>query len=84
MFSIEVKKIFGKRVAHIRKIKGWSQEKLALESGISRSYLGDVECGKRNISLVNICRLANTMEIKLPVLMDFPINSKDESSSPVQ
>jgi transcriptional regulator with XRE-family HTH domain len=47
----------------------WSQEKLALESGISRSYIGDVERGMRNIALVNICRIADTLEVKLEVLM---------------
>lgn len=55
--------VFGKRVAALRKERGWSQEQLALESGLARSYLGGVERGQRNISLVNICRLAESMEI---------------------
>jgi transcriptional regulator with XRE-family HTH domain len=62
---------FGKRLAEIRKAKGWSQEKLALESGIARSYLGDVERGMRNIALVNICKIADTLELDLSILMDF-------------
>lgn len=78
MYSLDVKKIFGMRVAHLRKAKGWSQEKLALESGISRSYIGDVERGERNISLVNICRIASTMGINLSHLMDFPIETEDD------
>ena len=43
--------LFGQRVAYLRKQIGWSQEKLALESGLARSYLGGVERGQRNIAL---------------------------------
>ena len=62
---------FGKRLAELRKAKGWSQEKLALESGLARSYLSGVERGQRNISLVNICRLAETLGVKPSSLMEF-------------
>ena len=61
---------FGKRLAQVRKQKGWSQEKLALESGLARSYLGGVERGKRNIALVNICKLAVTLGVNPGVLME--------------
>ena len=64
-------KLFGKRLAEIRKTKGLSQEKLALKSGIARSYLGGVERGQRNIALLNIDKLAQTLEVKLSFLMDF-------------
>jgi transcriptional regulator with XRE-family HTH domain len=55
---------FGKRLAALRKTRGWSQEKLALESGIARSYVGGVERGQRNIALINICKLAATLELE--------------------
>lgn len=55
----------------LRKEKGWSQEQLALQSGMARSYLGGVERGQRNIALENIAKLARTLEIRLSVLMDF-------------
>lgn len=55
--------IFGKRIAALRKERGWSQEQLALESGLARSYLGGVERGQRNISLINIYRLADSMAL---------------------
>ena len=51
----------GRRLAEIRKEYGWSQEKLALESGLARSYLGGVERGKRNIAVLNILKLARTL-----------------------
>jgi len=67
----DVKKLFGKRLVELRKKKGWSQEKLALESGIARSYLSGVERGQRNIALINICKLASTLEVRPANLMDF-------------
>lgn len=52
---------FGRRLADLRKARGWSQERLALESGLARSYLGGVERGQRNIAVLNILRLARTL-----------------------
>lgn len=62
--------LFGRRLAELRRAKGWSQEKLALESGLARSYLGGVERGQRNIALVNICKLAETLEVTPAELMN--------------
>lgn len=55
--------LFGRRLAEIRKRKGWSQERLSLESGVARSYLGGVERGQRNIALLNIVKLAETLQV---------------------
>jgi transcriptional regulator with XRE-family HTH domain len=71
MMRMDAKKQFGKRLAEVRKAKGWSQEKLSLESGVARSYLGGVERGQRNIALVNICRLAKALDVKPSVLFEF-------------
>ncbi len=69
--SKDPKLLFGRRLAMLRKDKGWSQEQLALQSGLARSYLGGVERGQRNIALENIVRLARTLELRPSVLMDF-------------
>lgn len=69
--SKDPRALFGQRVAYLRKQIGWSQEKLALESGIARSYLGGVERGQRNIALVNICRLADALSVNPSELMQF-------------
>ena len=63
--------LFGKRLEELWRQRGWSQEKLALESGLARSYLGGVERGQRNIAVVNICRLAQTLGVDLSELMRF-------------
>lgn len=63
--------LFGRHLAELRRAKGWSQETLALESGLARSYLGGVERGQRNIALINICRLAEALGIPPADLMKF-------------
>ena len=64
--------LFGLRLAQLRKAKGLSQERLALESGLARSYLGGVERGQRNIALLNICRLAETLGVAPAQLFEPP------------
>jgi transcriptional regulator with XRE-family HTH domain len=68
--------LFGQRLAEIRKAKGLSQERLALESGLARSYLGGVERGQRNIALLNIYRLAETLGIRPAALLELPTKPK--------
>jgi len=69
--------LFGKRLSVLRKEKkGWSQERLAFESGLARSYVSGVERGVRNISLKNICKLAATLEINPAELLMFSDESK--------
>jgi len=67
----DVLKLFGKRLAQVRGREKWSQERLALESGIARSYLSGVERGQRNTSLINICRLADTLKVQPGELLEF-------------
>jgi transcriptional regulator with XRE-family HTH domain len=68
---VDPKLQFGEKLVQLRKIRGWSQEQLALESGLARSYLGGVERGQRNIALLNICRLAESLNVPPSVLLDF-------------
>lgn len=53
---------FGKRIRELRNAKGWSQEELAMKSGIHFTYVGSVERGERNIGLDNILRLARALD----------------------
>lgn len=74
--QVDIRLLFGRHLAEIRRTKGWSQEKLALESGLARSYLGGVERGQRNIALVNICKLADTLGIPPSDLLNFQNTSQ--------
>jgi transcriptional regulator with XRE-family HTH domain len=61
--------LFGRRLAEIRKEKGIAQDKLALKCDLARSFVGEVERGKRNISLRNICKLAIGLEVTASELL---------------
>lgn len=78
--SLNAKKLFGARLVELRKECGWSQEELSFESGLARSYLSGVERGLRNISIVNICRLASALRIEPPELLRFPVAQNDAKS----
>jgi transcriptional regulator with XRE-family HTH domain len=54
---------FGTGVRETRKQKGISQEKLAELASLHRTYIGGVERGERNVSLINIVRIAHALEI---------------------
>ena len=47
-----------------RKEAGYSQEAFASQCGVHRTYMGAVERGERNISLLNIIRIANALKMK--------------------
>lgn len=57
----EQRRAFGNRVREIRVSRGLSQETLAHEAGLDRSYMGGVERGERNVSLDNIYRIARAL-----------------------
>lgn len=58
-------KKFGENVKKLRKKKGWSQEDLAKKCGLHRTYIGSIERSERNVSLINIEKIAVALEIKL-------------------
>lgn len=57
-------KIFGENIKKIREEKGFSQEELANLAEFDRTYISLIERGKRNLSLLNICRFAKALEVK--------------------
>jgi transcriptional regulator with XRE-family HTH domain len=59
----QVKIAFGQKVRDIRLKKSLSQEGLAEKCELDRSYIGGVERGERNVSLVNISRIANALGV---------------------
>ncbi len=56
---------FGNQVKKIRLEKGLSQEALALEADLDRTYIPSIEKGKRNVSLEVIYKLAKALNIDI-------------------
>lgn len=61
---------FGDRLRSLRVAKGLSQEELADRSGLNRTYVGSVERGERNVSLLNIHKLAAAISVPPSTLLD--------------
>ena len=59
----------GMRIRTLRKKRGWTQVEMAEKVGIDRSFLADVERGKRNISILNLELIATGLRISLSQLL---------------
>lgn len=60
---------FGDRVREIRTQKGLSQEQLASLADVHRTYIGMIERAEKNITLINIEKIANALEISINELL---------------
>lgn len=66
--NIQIK--IGQRIKELRNKMSISQEKFALSIEMDRTYLAFVEAGKRNISITNIYKIANGLDVSLSELFD--------------
>jgi len=73
---MEIKAKIGIRIKELRETRNMSQKDLAYSSDLDRSYIASVENGKRNISIVNIEKIANALDV---TLKDFFNNGKFEN-----
>jgi transcriptional regulator with XRE-family HTH domain len=67
---MDIKQKFGKKIKELRKAKKMSQENLAFEADLDRTYINSIENGKRNVSLVNIEKIAKALKVNLKNLFD--------------
>lgn len=73
---MEIKTKIGIRIKELREIQNMSQKDLSYSSDLDRSYIASVENGKRNISIVNIEKIAKALDV---TLKDFFNNDKFEN-----
>lgn len=71
MNANDLKITVGKRVKELRNRLGISQEELANLSELDRTYITSVERGKRNISIVNIEKIASALGVSMKDFFDF-------------
>jgi len=58
----------GDNIRKYRTMKGWSQEDLAHECNLHRTYIGIVERGERNITILNLLKIKDKLGVKLAEL----------------
>ncbi len=64
MKNSKILKTFAHRVRALRLEKGWTQEELARRADLHRTYIGSIERFERNVSLLNVQRIANALGVK--------------------
>ncbi len=66
----EINKKVGFNIRKYRTKKSWSQEQLALETGLHRAYIGQIERGEKNIGIKNLELIAKTLNIPISKLFN--------------
>lgn len=61
--AVKIRTAFGNRVRDLRRARGYSQESLADEVGLHRTYIGAIERGEQNVSIDNIAKLAKALKV---------------------
>ncbi len=80
MADKDIKLVLGNNIRRLRKSKNWSQEELALEAGIHRTYIGDVERGERNVSIINVQRIAAALDVSASELLKVCAQTSSENA----
>ncbi len=60
----------GDSIRRARMDAGLSQEALAVDADLDRSYMGGVERGEHNLTLMNLCKISKALNIKASVLLE--------------
>ena len=74
----------GDRIRAIRGQQNWTQEELAEAAGISKSFLSDIENGKRNISSESALKIADALGISLDYLIRGETGERERQREPVR
>jgi len=69
--KISILLYFAKNVRETRKKRRLTQEQLAFKAGLHRTYIGMIERAEKNVTLINIEKIANALEVKIKDLMEF-------------
>ena len=67
--SRDILKLFGRNVRLNRQKKNWSQEQLAEACELHRTYISGIEGGNRNVSLINIDKIATALGVAISTLL---------------
>ncbi len=74
----EILNLFGENVRKFRRLLNISQEELAHKADLHRTYIGMIERAEKNITLVNIEKIANALEVKIEDLLKHSDNGNND------
>lgn len=74
----EILNLFGENVRKYRRLLNISQEELAHRADLHRTYIGMIERAEKNITLVNIEKIANALEVKIEDLLKHSDNGNND------
>jgi transcriptional regulator with XRE-family HTH domain len=67
---VSIRQRLARNLRVLRSERGWSQEQLAFEAGMHRTYISDIERGARNPTIEVVDRLAKTLSVAPGALLD--------------
>jgi transcriptional regulator with XRE-family HTH domain len=70
MDAKDIRYRLGQRIKQLREVKGMSQKDLAYSADLDRSYIAGVEAGSRNVSIMNVEKIANALTVSLKEFFD--------------
>lgn len=73
----DIKSLLGKRIRDLRKQRGLSQEGLGWKAELHFTYIGAVERGERNCSIITLEKIAKGLEINIKDFFDIPFHKTD-------
>lgn len=79
---MDIRRRLGLNLKRLRAAKDWSQERLAFEAGIHRTYISDLERGARNPSILLLEKLAVPLDVPASTLIAEPGTPEMESDKP--
>ena len=77
----EILRLIGNNIRFIRESQGFTQESLASKAGLDRAYYGGIERGERNVSAINLVRIALALQVDVGLLFPsivFFVEDKNE------
>ncbi len=69
MKKMNIIKTLSCNIKYFRKQKGWSQEKLAEQCNLHRTYIGAIERGEKNLTLNSLEVIASALKVEIPILL---------------
>ncbi len=81
MSKIDIKKKLGERIRYYRKINNLSQIDLGLSAGINIAHLGQIELGRKAVTIVTLEKICNVLDVSISELLDFETKKTGKNNS---